>query len=45
VPPHCNWKIELIKGVRVDYINTEFGTMQAKIADLATGPVEPAGRT
>jgi hypothetical protein len=38
-PPHCNWKIELVKGVRVDYIKTEFGTMQAKIAQLPTGPV------
>jgi len=42
-PPHCNWKIELITGIRVDYINTHFGAMQAKIADLATGPVEAAG--
>jgi hypothetical protein len=39
IPPHCNWKIELIKGLRVDYIKTEFGAMQAKIADLPTGPV------
>jgi len=38
-PPHCNWKIELVRGVRVDYIKTDFGVMQAKIADLPTGPV------
>jgi hypothetical protein len=39
VPPHCGWKIELIRGVRVDYNKTDFGVMQAKIADLPTGPV------
>jgi hypothetical protein len=39
MPPHCNWKIELIKGIRVDYGKTDFGVMQAKIADLPTGPV------
>ncbi len=38
-PPHCNWKIELIQGVRADYIKTEFGIMQAKVAQLPTGPV------
>jgi hypothetical protein len=39
LPPHCNWKIELIDGIRVDYNKTEFGVMQAKIAELPIGPV------
>jgi hypothetical protein len=39
MPPHCNWQIELIPGVSVDYIKTEFGMMQARLMNLPVGPV------
>lgn len=38
-PPHCNWEIELIKGVKARYINTEFGQMQARMVNLPIGAV------